>query len=120
MIRFTLLLFSLFLASSSFAEAHAFLDHAEPGVGSANSASPSVVKIWFTGHLKTGLSTIQVLNAQGQEVDKHDVKIDSDDPSLMFVSVPKIAHGTYKVLWTAISIDTHTTHGSFTFTVASP
>jgi methionine-rich copper-binding protein CopC len=29
--------------------AHAFLDHAEPSVGSQVKSSPAQVKIWFTG-----------------------------------------------------------------------
>ena len=35
----------------------------------------------------------------------------------MKVSLPNLPPGRYKVLWHALSVDTHTTEGSFTFEV---
>jgi copper resistance protein C len=45
------------------------------------------------------------------------MKVDSKDASIMTVSVPNLPAGTYKVEWKVTSVDTHKTHGSFTFTV---
>jgi methionine-rich copper-binding protein CopC len=101
----------------SFAQAHAFLDHAEPRVGSTLSSSPSVVKIWYTEELEGAFSKIQVFNSKGSEVDLKDVKVDSADKALMSVSVPKLPAGTYKVKWSAVAVDTHHTTGTFGFTV---
>ena len=108
------------LASLSLAQAHAFLDHADPKVGSTVTGSPSVVKAWFTEELEPAFSKIQVYDATGKEIDKKDVKVDSADKSLMSVSVPNLPAGTYKVKWSAVAVDTHHTTGTFTFTVASP
>ena len=105
------------LAGLLLAQAHAFLDHADPRVGSTVTGSPSVVKIWFTQELEGAFSKIQVFDAQGTEIDKKNVAVDSTDKSLMTVSVPTLAAGTYKVKWNAISVDTHHTTGTFTFTV---
>jgi methionine-rich copper-binding protein CopC len=102
-----------------FIEAHAFLDHAEPKVGSTLSSSPSLVKIWFTEELEGAFSTIKVFDAKGQEVDKKDVRVDPTDKTLMAVSVPKLSAGTYKVKWSAVAVDTHHTTGTFTFDVTS-
>ncbi len=115
--RFVFLWLGLFLTCASREGAHAFLDSAEPAVGSTVRESPTVVKLWFTRHLKPGVSTFQVLDAQGEEVDLGKVKRDADDPTLMTVAMPKLALGMYKVVWTAVWIDGHTTHGSFTFSV---
>ena len=105
------------LAGLSLAQAHAFLDHADPKVGSTVTGSPSVVKAWFTEELEPAFSKIQVYDATGKEIDKKDVKVDSADKSLMSVSVPTLAAGTYKVKWSAVAVDTHHTTGTFTFTV---
>jgi methionine-rich copper-binding protein CopC len=108
------------LAGLSLAHAHAFLDHADPRVGSTVAGSPSVVKAWFTEELEPAFSKIQVFDAQGAEVDRKDVKVDPTDKTLMSVSVLKLPAGTYKVKWSAVAVDTHHTTGTFTFTVTSP
>jgi methionine-rich copper-binding protein CopC len=115
----SLLALGLFIGGASLAEAHAFLDHAEPRVGSTVEGSPSVVKIWFTDGLQASVSRIQVFDGNGQEVDKGDVKIDPVDKSIMWVSVPKLPIGSYKVVWNAVCPLGHHTAGSFMFEVKS-
>jgi methionine-rich copper-binding protein CopC len=95
--------------------AHAFLDHAEPAVGSQIQAAPTHVKIWFTEKLEPALSKIQVFDSSGLEVDKRDVKIDQSNAALLTVSLPKLKPGKYKVVWRVVSVDTHVTTGNFTF-----
>jgi len=106
------------VAGFSLAQAHAFLDHADPKVGSTVAGSPSVVKAWFTEELEPAFSKIQVFDSTGKEVDKKDVKIDSSDKTLMSVSLPALPAGAYKVKWSAVAVDTHHTTGTFSFTVA--
>jgi len=108
------------MVGASGAKAHAFPDHTEPAVGSMIHDSPATVRIWFTRKLEPVLSTIQVLDSREQEVDRHDVKIAPDDPTLMVVSVPRLGAGTYKVVWQAVCTDGHTTHGDFTFEITCP
>lgn len=104
------------LAFASAAFGHAFVDHATPKVGSTVSDAPTQVQIVFTDDLKDGASTIQVLDANGKEVDKQDSHVDPKNKSLMTVSLNPIPAGTYKVVWNAVSVDTHKTHGDFEFT----
>jgi len=108
------------LAGSSLAQAHAFLDHADPKVGSTIKGSPAVVKAWYTEELEPAFSKIQVFDAKGNEVDKKNVKVDSADKALMSVSVPSLPPGTYKVKWSAVAVDTHHTTGTYTFEVTGP
>jgi hypothetical protein len=109
------------LASLSLAQAHAFLDHAEPKVGSTVQVSPAVIKIWFTMQLNPDGSMIQVLDSKGVKVSRSQVKIDPIDGKLMTVSVPKLGAGSYRVVWTAVChCCGDTTRGDFTFTVAGP
>ena len=107
----------MMLASAARLEAHAFIQQAEPGVGSTVQASPSEVKIRFTEKIEPAFSKIQVFDAFGKEVDKGDVHLDRSDPALLMVSLPKLGKGTYKVVWHVVSIDTHVTEGSFGFHV---
>jgi methionine-rich copper-binding protein CopC len=102
----------------SVAGAHAFLDHATPAVGSAVHASPGELKLWFTQELEPAFSTVRVLDKSGTRVDKGNPKVDGADPTLLSVSLPRLAPGTYRVVWRALSVDTHVTEGDFTFDVA--
>ena len=95
--------------------AHAFVDHAEPAVGSQIRAAPTQVKIWFTEKLEPALNKIQVFDSSGVEVDKRDVKIDQSNAAMLTVSLPKLKPGKYKVVWRVVSVDTHVTTGDFTF-----
>jgi copper resistance protein C len=95
--------------------AHAFVDHAEPAVGSQIRSAPTQVKIWFTEKLEPALTKIQVFDTSGREIDKRDAKIDESNAALLMVSLPELKPGNYKVIWRAVSVDTHVTTGSFTF-----
>jgi len=95
--------------------AHAFVDHAEPAVGSQVHSAPAQVKIWFTERLEPALSKIQVFDSSGQEIDKRDAKIDQSNAVLLTVSLPALKPGKYKVVWRAVSVDTHVTTGNFMF-----
>jgi methionine-rich copper-binding protein CopC len=51
-------------------------------------------------------------------VDKGDAHVDAGDATLLWVSLPSLAPGTYRVTWRVLSVDTHVTEGDFTFEVA--
>ena len=107
----------LFFAAQSPAWAHAFLDHADPKVGSSITNSPTTIKLWFTQNLEPVFSSVVVQDAKGNEVDKKDMHQDASDKSLLIVSVPSLPDGTYTVIWHVVSEDTHRTQGRFKFTV---
>ncbi len=106
-----------FLAFQSVSWAHAFLDHADPKVGSTVAVSPKVLKAWFTQELEPAFSTLEVDDAQGKPVDKKDAHLDDKDKTLFVVSLPPLPPGTYTVVWHAVSVDTHKTQGHFEFTI---
>jgi copper resistance protein C len=103
---------SLILAG--LAHAHAFLDHADPKVGSTIHESPSQVTVWMTEGLEPAFSKLQVFDAKGAEVDNKDTKVTG---STMTVSLPKLAPGKYRVSWQVVAVDTHRTSGTFEFTI---
>lgn len=100
------------------AGAHAFLDRADPRVGSRVKTPPAQVRLWFTERLEPAFSTMRVLDAAGKQVDMQDARVDPGDGALLVVSIPPLGPGSYKVVWRVLSVDTHVTEGNFTFTVA--
>ena len=107
----------LTMAAAFEAGAHAFLDHATPAVGSAMRGSPAQVRLWFTQELEPAFSTVQVQDRDGRRVDKQDNNVDRANLMLMQVTLPQLAPGRYRVVWRALSVDTHVTEGDFTFDV---
>jgi methionine-rich copper-binding protein CopC len=105
------------LALPASAWAHAFLDHADPAVGSTVATSPTEVKAWFTQSLEPAFSTLVVKNEKGDQVDKKDAHLDPKNAQLFIVSLPTLPPGTYTVVWHAVSTDTHKTDGTFKFTI---
>jgi copper resistance protein C len=99
------------------AQAHAFLDHASPAVGSTVPAAPDAVTMWFTQELEPAFTTATVTDASGNTVDAGPAQVDPKDPTELRVALKKLSPGTYTVSWHALSVDTHTTTGHFTFTV---
>ena len=112
-----MVIFLILVAVSARLEAHAFLKDAKPGVGSTIQTSPDEVRIRFTENIEPSFSSIQVFDASGKEVDKHDLYLDRFDHALLHISLPQLRAGTYKVVWRVVSVDTHVTNGNFTFRV---
>jgi len=106
------------LAGVSAARAHAFLDHADPRVGSTVKASPGEVKIWFTEGLILPFSDLKVLDASGKEMPVSNKHLDPSNGSLLIVFVAPLKPGKYTVSWRATAVDTHVTHGTFPFEVS--
>src|SRR3954449_2166992 len=97
------------------AMAHAVLDRAEPRVGNTVATAPQEVTLWFTQKLEAAFSTITVTNAAGQRVDTGKARVSGNQMSVSLR--PGGTAGTYHVTWHVLSVDTHTTDGSFTFQV---
>src|SRR5215471_9030031 len=98
---------------STAAGAHAMLDHASPAVGSTVGSSPGQVTLYFTQALEPKFSGAEVRNASGARVDKGK----SISGNVMRISVGALPAGAYTVSWHVLSVDTHTTQGSFGFHV---
>ena len=105
-------------ADSARVEAHAFLVRPHPAVGSTVQTSPGEVRVLFTEKIEPALSTVQVFDASGKEVDKRDMHLDLLNHALLRISLPRLEAGTYKVVWRVVSVDTHVTNGNFIFRVA--
>ena len=104
----------LLLLAGGEAAAHAFLDHAEPAVGSTVATPPTEVVLTFTRKLDPASCTIEITDAGGQRLDaaKPDVA-----GTVMRVALAALPPGTYRVKWRVRSADGHVTDGAFTFQI---
>jgi copper resistance protein C len=96
------------------AQAHAFLDHAEPRVGSTVPTAPRQLSLFFTQKLEPAFSSVEVSDGNGTRVDLGKPSVSA---SVMRVGLKPLSPGTYRVRWHVLSVDTHTTEGSFSFQV---
>src|ERR1700722_6392603 len=83
-------------------QAHAFLDHASPAVGSTVPMAPETVTMWFTQELEPAFTTATVTDASGNTVDAGPAQIDPKDPTELRVALRKLSPGTYTVSWHAL------------------
>ena len=96
------------------AAAHAFLDHAQPRVGSTVQAAPKEVVLTFTQAVEPAFSRIEVSDAQGVQEQAGPVH---GEAAMLVVPLRPLGPGIYAVRWHVISVDTHRTQGTFAFTV---
>jgi len=108
----------LALASVTPAFAHAFLKHATPGVGSVVAAPPASLLLAYTENLEVPFCTVTVTGPAGAQVQTARPRPVPGEPAEIAVPVHITAPGTYKVSWHALSVDTHKTQGTFSFTVS--
>ena len=98
--------------------AHSSLDHSEPKDRAILKEAPHEIRMWFTEPIKAGLSSIEVRDAAGKQVDRRDLRADEKESTLVRLSlIAEIAPGTYQVTWSAVAQDLHVSKGSFSFRV---
>lgn len=98
--------------------AHAHLDHAQPAANAKVPQAPSEVSLWFTEAIEPKFSSIVVNDAKGIAVQNGKAEGDAGNTAVLKVKLKALKPGAYKVMWKVLSVDTHRTQGSFTFTVA--
>ena len=100
------------LATPSFA--HAFLQRAEPGAGARLKAPPTRVALAFSEKLEPAFSGVAVTDVSGRNVEAGAVVISGNS---MVAPLRQLPPGSYRVVWHAVSVDTHRTEGAYSFTV---
>ena len=100
------------------AAAHAFLDHAQPRVGSTVAGSPATVTLFFTEAVEPAFSHVDLLDHDGKPVTS--AQPSHPRPDQLQLALPELVPGEYTVHWAVVSVDTHPTEGRFTFSVRAP
>lgn len=114
--RTTLALAFLLVFATGRVGAHAYLDRSVPEDGETLMSSPREIRAWFTEALVHKVSTLTLVDANGNAVAGTNQQ--TGGPDMMKLSVPTLAPGTYTAKWQVLSVDTHVTEGSFSFTIA--
>jgi methionine-rich copper-binding protein CopC len=97
---------------------HSSLERSEPKDGDTLKVAPAEIRMWFTEPIKVGLSTFEVRNEAGKQIDQHELRADEKQPALVRLSLPPdLSAGTYKVTWSAVAQDLHVAKGNFSFRV---
>ena len=81
-------------------------------IRSRESAAP----LWFTQALEPAFSGAEVRDASGARVDQG-ARVDPASRTVIRIPLKPLRPGSYKVHWRVLSVDTHTTEGTFSFQV---
>ena len=103
--------------SPTLAFAHGKLEGATPTAGSTIDGSPESLRLTFNEDLESTFSTIKVVDASGSPATREKAKVDSSNPRVLTIAVPKLASGSYTVQWAVMTHDAHRTKGTYTFAV---
>ncbi|MDE2058540.1 MAG: CopD family protein [candidate division NC10 bacterium] len=112
-----LLTAGLLLFTAASAWGHAFPDHSEPQVGWTPQTPLPRARLWFDGALEPVFSTIKVVDARYQQVDKGDGGVNPADHTVLEASLPPLPSGQYHILWNVVAHDSHRTEGDLSFTI---
>jgi hypothetical protein len=90
-----------------------------PAADQVVTASPTVVKLWFSERVELGISRIRLVNARDATVGTGRVARipGGDEATLMTPITVPLPPGVYTVHWITASTDGHAMRGSFAFTV---
>ncbi|HEY3601842.1 MAG TPA: copper resistance CopC family protein [Chthoniobacterales bacterium] len=107
------------VVATGLVSAHSAFLRSQPANGATLKPAPNEIRIWFSEPIRTALSTIEVHDASGKQVDRRNLHVDEKEPTLVLVSLPEhLPPGVYRVLWSAVAQDLHVAKGSFSFHIA--
>jgi hypothetical protein len=111
------LLSTLFVCSlASVAFAHAFLDHATPGVGGTVQGGLGELDLTFTQDIVIAFSGVSLKTEAGQAIPVGKPSVGPANTLHARIG-RKLGPGTYVVSWHVVSVDTHHTEGTYKFTI---
>lgn len=99
------------------ASARAFPQEQSPAAGQTLAASPSEVSIKYDAPIKHLLAKLEVLDESGSNVAAGQADVGPDDRTLS-IKLDSLKPGEYTVKWSVVCIDTHHTHGSYSFSIS--
>jgi copper resistance protein C len=110
---------TLIVGVAASTSAHSFPELQTPSAGATLSQPPAQVIIQYDAPIEKLFASLEVLNSAGQN-EAADKPAVSPDGWKLSVPLNKLPPGEYTVHWSVVSIDTHHTQGSYSFTVEGP
>jgi len=111
------ILVTFIVGASAVASAHSFPEQEIPPAGATLTEAPTQVTIKYDAPIEKLFASLEVLNSAGQNVAASQPEV-SPDGWRLSVTINKLQPGEYTVQWHVVCIDTHSTQGSYSFTVA--
>jgi len=105
------------MLTASPAFGHAFLERADPPVGSDVVTAPHTLTLRFTEAVEPLFSTVDIHDADGAAVAIGKPHTASGNDRELVVTLPEPHKDRYTVSWHLTSVDTHTAEGGFHFTL---
>jgi len=108
---------ALALVPGASAQAHAFLDHADPRVGAVVKLAPATLHLTFTQAVEVPFCRVSVTGPPGFG-GAGGVHATPGHPETLTVDLHGPSPpGAYVVHWRVLSVDTHVTEGDFSYQV---
>jgi copper resistance protein C len=111
------LLAGLMLGAAPAARAHSFPEQESPSAGATMTTPPAQVTIKYDAPIEKLFDSLRILNAAGEDQATAKPRVSANGYELT-VPIKPLSPGQYTVKWRVVSIDTHHSEGSYTFTVA--
>lgn len=106
------------VALSNQALAHTHLTQATPGENSVVKVPPTEIDLHFSEAVEAKFTKVEIKGADGKDVPVKSIAGGAgDEKMLVVIPASPLAAGSYQVFWRAVSVDTHTSEGSYSFTV---
>lgn len=104
------------------AAAHAVLERSLPVQNQRLQEPPALVETWYSEPLERSLTSLQVLDTQGDPVHVGATLFSGEDPLYAAIAVPQdLGPGIYTVAYQNVSrVDGHAWTGSFSFIILNP
>ncbi len=117
MIRVKILILSvlLIIGVPAIAFAHAHLVSSSPAVG-ATASAPTNLEMTFSEGIELGLSKFELTGPTGL-VGGVSVAFGGDNKTVQLHLSAPLPAGSYTIRWHVVSVDTHRTEGTFSFSV---
>lgn len=104
------------LTGSTSAFAHAHLEHSTPAADSIVS-SVDTLQLVFSEGVEQAFSTVSLSQGETPVALSSIASKRNDKKVLIVTPVAPLAAGQYRVQWKVVSVDTHNSNGSYSFTV---
>jgi len=102
------------------AAAHAALQAADPPPNGHAPAGLTLVNITFTEDVERDYSSADIVDIiNGESWAEGPIGFDDARHNVMHLSTRPLTNGIYSVSWRTLSVDTHTTRGTFVFSVGT-
>ncbi|MFC5263783.1 copper resistance protein CopC [Kribbella qitaiheensis] len=110
----------IIVVSPSTAAAHTVLVRADPASGAVLAESPGLARLWFSDEMAPSRSTARLIDQRGANVSGTRLVVGSRDPRVIAVVLPRLAPGSYGLVWEAVSAeDGHATNGTVLFAIGA-